>query len=305
MSYEKVKSICIDEKQKKVFINCASNNVRPLYYSREEYTYFSKILQEQGKEAVEIALLKSYEGGSLQEGINKYSKALKVLKYVYGEEYKKFNWRNHNARYNTEEHKKERELRESEEFKELLRKAINYKIPKEKYVITKMHGNSKIYGKKCPTCMKWKWNKEEATKFDFYGEAKLNIFEKFKDEWKVEALENKSDDILSQLQNFSGTEHYYKNFTGLIYTDGVKFLSDNLGAYWLIDLIGSYQSHKNNKPFMIWKIEVKNDNSAIITSKEDTYSPILIKQKIPYTDFKLKELELYCIDNVLILKGEY
>ncbi|HEY0087414.1 MAG TPA: hypothetical protein VGB37_01145, partial [Candidatus Lokiarchaeia archaeon] len=151
MSYEKVKSIKIDEAQGKVFINCASNNVRPLSYSREEYPYFSKILQEQGKEAVELALLKSYEEGNLQEGNNKFTRALKVLIYVFGEEYKKFNWRNHNSKWGSEEAKKEKELRESQEFKELLLKALNYKISKEKYIIFKHYIGEKIFGKRCLT----------------------------------------------------------------------------------------------------------------------------------------------------------
>jgi len=191
MSYEKVKSIKIDEKQGKVFINCASNNCRPITYSREEYPYFSKILQEEGREAVEIQLLKDYESGNLQEGKNKYTKALKVLRYVFGEEYRKFNWRNHNAKYDTPEREEEERLRKSKEFDELLKKCLDYKLPKEKYVITKTlnRWNSepeKIYGKSCLTCMKWSRFKEKATKFDFEEEARLHIFEKFKDEWEVE-----------------------------------------------------------------------------------------------------------------------
>ena len=124
MSYEKVRSIKITED--KVFVNCACNNVRPLTYSTEEYPYFSKILQEKGREAVEIALLKTYEGGSFQQGTNKFSKALKVLRYVFGEEYKKFNWRNHNAKWGTPE-------REEEE------KASLPKVPGEEREMVHLH----------------------------------------------------------------------------------------------------------------------------------------------------------------------
>jgi len=191
MSYEKVRSIRITED--KVFVNCACNNVRPLTYSTEEYPYFSKILQENGREAVEIALLKIYEGGSFQQGTNKFSKALKVLRYVFGEEYKKFNWRNHNAKWGTPEREEEEKLIKSEAFNDILKKALDYKFPKEKFVIFKNHssycGDCKIYGKSCLTCMKWVSRKDKATKFDFEEEAKDSIFEKFKDVWKVEVLE--------------------------------------------------------------------------------------------------------------------
>lgn len=183
MSYEKVKSIKIDEKEGKVFINCASNNCRPITYSREEYPYFSKILQEEGREAVEIQLLKDYESGNLQEGKNKYTKALKVLRYVFGEEYRKFNWRNGSG----VEYEKICDLRKTGNFTLLLKKCLDYKFPKQKYVITKKHSDSTtIYGKKRKWAMGWTRFKAESTKFDFEKEARLHIFEKFKDEWEVE-----------------------------------------------------------------------------------------------------------------------
>ena len=196
MSYEKIKSIKIDEKEGKVFINCASNNVRPITYYREEYPHFSRILQENGREAVEIEILKTYEGGSFQQGKNKYTKALKVLFHIFGEEYKKFDWRIDKFKWGTPEHEEEdknkKMLRESEEFDDLLKKCLNYKLPKEKWVITKnilgnWNGKSeKAFGKSCLTCMKWNRSKEKATKFDFEEDARLHIFEKFKDEWEVE-----------------------------------------------------------------------------------------------------------------------
>jgi hypothetical protein len=165
MSYEKVKSICIETD--KVFITSASNNVRPLTYDRQEYPYFTKILKEEGKDAVEIAILRNYEEGNLQGGSNKYTKALRVLRYVFKEEYKKFNWNN----FSYEERDKERELRNSQEFKNLLLKALNYKIPKVKYIISKPNGENNIYGRRTKWTMSWKYSPEEATKYDFKEEA--------------------------------------------------------------------------------------------------------------------------------------
>ncbi len=51
MSYEKVKSIKIDDKAGKVFITCASNNVRPLYYERSEFSSLSELLRVEGRDA--------------------------------------------------------------------------------------------------------------------------------------------------------------------------------------------------------------------------------------------------------------
>lgn len=52
------------------------------------------------------------------------------------------------------------------------------------------------------------------------------------------------EELENGLTNFYGTEDYHKFsilFPNLFLTDGVKFLADNAGAYWLMDIIGSYQ----------------------------------------------------------------
>jgi len=171
MSYEKVKSIKIDETENKVFITCASNNVRPLFYDRAEFNSLSELLKTEGKEAVELRILKLYEEGSLQQGTNKFTKALKVLRYVYGKEYNNFDWRADDSRYGTPEYKAHRELRESEAFKELLRKTLNYKFPKGKFIITKEGYSGLSYGKAGSRALRWLWDKSRSSKFDFKEEA--------------------------------------------------------------------------------------------------------------------------------------
>jgi len=173
MSYEKVKSIKIDEKENKVWIKSACNNVIPLNYEKWECVSLSKILKEKGKDAVEFEILKSYEGGNFQKGNkNKYTRALKVLRFAFAEEYKQFDWRQQNAKYGTEEYKKERELRESQEFKDLLLKALKTKIPKQKYAITQKYMNRDVFGKLSRNRIHWTYNLKEASLFDFEQEAK-------------------------------------------------------------------------------------------------------------------------------------
>ena len=47
----------------------------------------------------------------------------------------------------------------------------------------------------------------------------------------------------ADLAQFSGTDNWWKHRTGrLTYTDGVKFLAEKAGAFWLIDLVASYQT---------------------------------------------------------------
>lgn len=108
-----------------------------------------------------------------------------------------------------------------------------------------------------------------------------------------------------ELGQFTGTVNYYRNFTGLRYTDGIKYLADKAKCYWLIDLVGSYQPRLRNVPFQLWELKVKDDNSALAKMREDDGQPVKVTQKIPYTDFPLKDFSFYCVNNVMMLKSEY
>ncbi len=114
------------------------------------------------------------------------------------------------------------------------------------------------------------------------------------------------------LDQFTGTEHYYKHFTGIKYTDGIKYLADKTNCHWFIDIIASYQADKIIKTcsFQIWKLKVypsftNNGKKALVTMREDTNERNLVMQKIEYTDFPLDEIEVYCINGVILLKSEY
>ncbi len=109
-----------------------------------------------------------------------------------------------------------------------------------------------------------------------------------------------------ELSQFIGTEHYYRHWLKqLVFTDGVKFLADKTGSHWLIDLIASYQPKLNGKyPFQLWEIKVNEDSTGTVTMKEDSSTPVIIRQNLKYTDFPFN-MKLYCIDNVILLPSEH
>jgi hypothetical protein len=117
-----------------------------------------------------------------------------------------------------------------------------------------------------------------------------------------------NEEILAELQHFNGTEMYHKfsMLSQLVITDGVKYLSNEAKSYWLLDLIASYQRKCQKDPmlkdFQIWTIKAEN-NKATITCERDT-NDIAFTQKIPYTDFPLRELKLYCENGVIYLPQE-
>ncbi len=112
-------------------------------------------------------------------------------------------------------------------------------------------------------------------------------------------------DLEDKLFQFHGTENYYKHPLGLLYTDGIQFLAEEAQSYWLIDIVASYQPDLEQIPFQLWELEVKKDMSGVVTVRGDSGKPTLISQKIPYTDFPLEKIQLYCIDGVLLLPSEY
>jgi hypothetical protein len=111
--------------------------------------------------------------------------------------------------------------------------------------------------------------------------------------------------------HFIGTEHYFSHLIRTcVFTDGVKAMADQYQAYWLIDVIVSYQITKRIKgiPFQIWSI-TSTEGKATIEMRQDTGQPVLVRQQVPFTDFPEGNLEIYCIDEgskkVLLLPSEY
>ena len=121
---------------------------------------------------------------------------------------------------------------------------------------------------------------------------------------------------LENLSQFTSTHYYYTSpFYPFKYTDGIKYLAENGGAYWLLDAIASWQLEKIIRcdqylaNLQFWKLKVNPDNSAVLTCERDS-DDIACEQKIPFTDFPIQEIRLYLVNmgsggGVLMLPSEY
>ena len=117
----------------------------------------------------------------------------------------------------------------------------------------------------------------------------------------------------TDLKHFTGTSCYYQYLCGLKLTDGVKYLADEAGAYWLLEIISSYQHDPRirREPFQVWELKLSPDNAttgkheAVVTMKTDSNRPLMVKQQIEHTDFPLDTIELFLIDGVILLTSEY
>jgi hypothetical protein len=103
----------------------------------------------------------------------------------------------------------------------------------------------------------------------------------------------------------TGEWHHHRCFARypVFLTDGALYLAEHGGAgattaYWLMDVIASYQGEKQMKRIenpQLWKIECFGEGSkrsCVVTCGNNPNKPI-IKQEIEWTNFLLNEYELY------------
>ena len=117
----------------------------------------------------------------------------------------------------------------------------------------------------------------------------------------------KSEELRENLQQFYGTENYFKNpLLRYQYTDGVKYFAENAGAYWLLQEINFIYVEllKINKAEFIGITVNSNNNKADIIA-DDGNDNILKQKHIGFTDLPEGEWKFFLINNILLLPSEY
>lgn len=117
--------------------------------------------------------------------------------------------------------------------------------------------------------------------------------------------------MIIDLSGFHGTENWYRHSINrnFLYTDGVRYLAAEGGAYWLVDEIAfaSVPLLKNGNEFQEWHFN-RTGSSGVLTA-EDGNNHILYTQHIPFTDFPLDKIKFYAVwdgsSMVLMLPSEY
>lgn len=115
----------------------------------------------------------------------------------------------------------------------------------------------------------------------------------------------------SDLDQFTGTETWYKHGLNrrVTFTEGVKFLADKAGAYWLIDEIALAQIGEPRvkaEEFQVWKLAIVNNEGyrAKLTCEDGNGNEVYAKY-IEFTDFPLAQVTVWFTDNVILLPSEY
>lgn len=121
-------------------------------------------------------------------------------------------------------------------------------------------------------------------------------------------LEVQDQTLESELGQFISSATIYRHgMFNIYYTEGVQYLAEKAGCYWLLDAIGSWQLKATVKaePFQLWQLAVNADKEGVLTCCRDSGKAAIVTQRIPFVDFPLPEIKLYLCDGVLMLPSEY
>lgn len=110
------------------------------------------------------------------------------------------------------------------------------------------------------------------------------------------------------LHQFTGSTNWYRHSVrpSILYTDGVKYVADSAGAYWLLDYIAVSQCSETatgQQAFQVWKLDVKGGGAAL--SCEDGNGRTILTLTVPVTDFPEPGIELWCTNKTILLPTEY
>ena len=111
------------------------------------------------------------------------------------------------------------------------------------------------------------------------------------------------------LDQFTGSQNFYRHglVREVLYTEGVEYVVDNAGAYWLLDEIALAQRHVipvKREDFQVWDLTVNADQTAMLTCGDGNGHEVYAK-RIEFTDFPEPGIRFYYADWVIHLPSEY
>jgi len=112
----------------------------------------------------------------------------------------------------------------------------------------------------------------------------------------------------NDLAHFTGSEVWFRHklVPGVIYTQGVQYLAEHGGAYWLLDKIASLQLERRIRAeeFQSWTLVVNPDGSGTVEA-EDGNGNVLHSEFIRSTDFPLDRITVWVEHGVMLLPSEH
>ena len=122
-------------------------------------------------------------------------------------------------------------------------------------------------------------------------------------------MKQSAAELLGNLNQFTGTERYFRLLPTFVVTDGLMYLMEEADCYWLVQLYGLHlvSVDAGDNPFTVLKF--KREGAGGMVKIEDGNGVVLAWQGLDYTDFPFDQYSLYaCWDGenwVGMLTSEY
>jgi hypothetical protein len=115
--------------------------------------------------------------------------------------------------------------------------------------------------------------------------------------------------FMQDLKRFTGSTQVFPRLIGdymMMLTEGVIYVADEGHAWWLPDLIHSYQYQPIifREKFQRWVLKKYSDDTWTINCT-DGNGKALCTQHIQYSDFPLPEIILWVVNETIMLPSEY
>lgn len=116
-----------------------------------------------------------------------------------------------------------------------------------------------------------------------------------------------ADEIREGLSQFYGGDTIYRHpmFRNMLYSEGVRFIAEEAGAYWLIDGICGHQVDPKvaKEEFQVWHLTVHPDWTADLVCTDGNDGAVT-HQNIKLTDFPLPNITIWLENRTLVLPAE-
>lgn len=113
----------------------------------------------------------------------------------------------------------------------------------------------------------------------------------------------------ADLTQFTGAESYYRHHLNrsVVYTEGVHYVAEHGGAFWLLDEIALTQRGHARIAAMrlqVWRLTVNPDKTARLTCEAGNHK-VVFEKALTFTDFPLPEIVLWFANNTIYLPSEH
>lgn len=109
--------------------------------------------------------------------------------------------------------------------------------------------------------------------------------------------------------HFTGSETFYRHPLArkVVYTEGVQYVAETVGAYWLLDEIALMNMGLPSlalEAFQVWTLTVRPDSTATLACSDGNEN-IVYSKELTFTDFPQEGVTLWFQNNTILLPSEY